>query len=144
MNLRFDATKAVQAAAVIARLEGKRISRLRLLKLLYIADRESLKTRGSPMLGSKSVAMDNGPLHSDVYDMIKGTHAAAPRWSRYFTNTGRDVRITREPDNSALSRFEVELITEVVERHRDIDDFQLSVLTHQFEEWATHQQQGTS
>ena len=109
MRLRFDATKAVQAAAVLARLEGKRVSRLRLLKLLYIADRESLRQRGSPLLGSKAVAMDNGPLHSDVYDVIKGTHSASPKWSRYFTNYGRDAEsqeiLDDIKDDDAFDRF---------------------------------------
>ncbi|MEI8371389.1 MAG: hypothetical protein WCJ35_00990 [Planctomycetota bacterium] len=42
MTLRLDTEKAIQAVGVPLRRDGKRASRLRLLKLLYIADRISL------------------------------------------------------------------------------------------------------
>ncbi len=45
MFCHFDPDKAIQAAAVVMRYHGKRISRLRLLKLLYIADRTALRKR---------------------------------------------------------------------------------------------------
>ena len=104
-HIRFDAEKAVQAAGVLLRNEGKRMSRLRLLKLLIIADRRCLKETGRPILGSKVVAMDNGPLHSDVYDLIKGEHASEPLWSRYIAKAGKqDVVLEDEPPVGRLSR----------------------------------------
>lgn len=145
MHLKFDSTKAIEAAAVIARREGKRIGRLRLLKLLYIADRKAIAERGKPLLGCKAVAMDNGPLHSDVYNMIKGEHAHAPTWSKFFTLSGkRDLQLTEEPENLALSRNDIEILQDVVDRHADIDDWQLSELTHGFEEWKNTYKEGTS
>jgi len=57
MIQKLDIEKAIQATAVLLRQEGKRASRLRLLKLLYIADRNALQKTGSPILGSKIVAM---------------------------------------------------------------------------------------
>ena len=86
MFLKFNTEKAIQVAGVLLREEGKSMTRLRLLKLLLIADRQSLRETGRPILGSRIVAMDNGPLHSDVYDLIKGAHNSAPAWSAYFTN----------------------------------------------------------
>ena len=145
MHLKFDSTKAIEAAAVIARREGKRIGRLRLLKLLYIADRTAITERGRPLLGCKAVAMDNGPLHSDVYDMIKGEDPASPRWSKFFTASGRrDLRLTDEPENLALSRSDIEILQGVVDKYIDIDDWQLSEITHGFEEWRKAYQEGTS
>ena len=145
MHQKFNSEKAIEAAAVIARHEGKRTTRLRLLKLLYIADRTLLKERGRPLLGSRTVAMDNGPLHSDVYDMLKGEHIATPRWSKYFTNEGpRDVLLTQEPDTANLSRNEIETLQRVVDLHSQIDDWQLSELTHGFEEWKAAYEKGTS
>ena len=49
MNLRFQFERALQASAYLLRLDGKRMAYLRLLKLLYIADREWLAaTRATP------------------------------------------------------------------------------------------------
>jgi len=45
MTLRLDSEKAIQAVGVLLRHDGKRASRPRLLKLLYIADRISLDLR---------------------------------------------------------------------------------------------------
>ena len=43
MPYRFNISKAIEAAGVLLREEpSRRMSRIRLLKLLYIADRESL------------------------------------------------------------------------------------------------------
>jgi uncharacterized phage-associated protein len=145
MHLSFDAEKAVQIAAVILRNEGKRISRLRLLKLMLIADRDCLKRTGRPMLGSKIVAMNNGPLHSDVYDLIKGTHKDEAMWSRYIRKSGpRDVVLADEPDVGKLSKHEIELLNEVSDRHMQMDDWELSEATHSFAEFQDHFRKDTS
>jgi len=144
MHHKFDPTKAIEASAVIARREGKRVSRLRMLKLMYIADRESIKKRGRPILGSKFVAMNHGPLHSDVYDMVKGEHPAAPRLSKFFTVERRDLRLTKEPANLALSRADIAILQEVVDKYIDLDDWTLSELTHKFPEWSDVYEADTS
>ncbi len=73
MIFRIDTRKAIEAAATLLRLAPHRImGRKRLLALLYIADRESLKRRGRPIVGGRLCAMDYGPIHSEVYDLIKG------------------------------------------------------------------------
>ena len=76
MYFQFGTRKIVEAAAVLLRSsQHGRMGRLRLLKLLYIADRESLRETGRPIVGTKLVAMDLGPVHSEVYDLIKGARA---------------------------------------------------------------------
>jgi hypothetical protein len=47
---KFDVKKAVQAAAVLLKLQpGLKDDYRRLISLLYMADRESLKETGQPM-----------------------------------------------------------------------------------------------
>jgi uncharacterized phage-associated protein len=84
MFRQFDTHKAIQAAGVLLRFEKNRMSYLRLLKLLYIADREFIRDSGLPLLGSRAVAMEHGPLHSDVYNLVKGIHENTSLWSRFF------------------------------------------------------------
>jgi uncharacterized phage-associated protein len=135
----------VQAAGVILRAEGKRITRLRLLKLLYIAERKCLAETGRQLIGGKMVAMDHGPLHCDILDLIKGRHPNEPLWSRYFSAHGpREVELTDEPDVGALSRYEIDLLNRVCELHAAIDDFDLSMATHGFAEWVETFRAGTS
>ena len=66
MYFRFSIQKTIQAVGVLLRLARGRMGRLRLLKLLYIADRESLREFHRPIIGSRTVAMKNGPLHNEV------------------------------------------------------------------------------
>src|SRR5262245_9212871 len=67
MLRQFDTMKAIQAAAVLLRFDDGAMDYLRLLKLLYIADREALRETGRPISYSRTIAMDNGPLSSEVY-----------------------------------------------------------------------------
>ncbi len=145
MFLHFDSKKATQAAGVVLRHLGKRTTRLRLLKLLYIADRTAIQQRGHPIVGGKVVAMDNGPLHSPVYDLIKGNHIDEPVWSQYITTDGpRDLVLTEEPGVELLSDYEINLLNETADRYNALDDYDLSVATHCFLEWCEHQRPGTS
>lgn len=111
------------------------MSYLRLLKLLYIADRESLKQTFRPIIGTRTVAMKNGPLHSEVLDLVKGQHSDEPLWSNYVRKDGYQVELTIDPGVSELSRFEIDLLVKTYEQFAPIDDWQLVENTHDFPEW---------
>src|SRR5438445_7794460 len=81
----FDVNKATQAIGVLHSTErAADVSYYRLLKLLYIADRESLKETGRPIVGGNSVAMDKGPLNSPVYKLIRCEHPDSSHWQQFF------------------------------------------------------------
>jgi hypothetical protein len=132
---RLNVEKAIQAAGVVLRAEGKRASRLRLLKLLYIADRESIRRTGAPILGSRLVGMQHGPLHSEILDLINGNHIGEPSWSRHFHNVGQLIEMDEEPATGKLSRFDIALLKEVVEGRANLSDYDIAVETHGFQEW---------
>jgi len=115
------------------------------LVLDYIADRRCLKETGRPLLGCKAVAMDHGPLHSDLLDAINGTHPKSREWAKHFQQQSKRDFVLKSPaDNNALSRYEIQLLQDVVAAHEQFDDWHLSELTHDFEEWKKHWQPGTS
>lgn len=69
----FKFDKALQAAAYLLRRETCReMNYMRLLKVLYLADRESIRESGAPITGDKIAAMERGPVLSGVFDLIKG------------------------------------------------------------------------
>jgi uncharacterized phage-associated protein len=142
---RLSIQKAIEAAGVLAGFEStSRISRLRLLKLLYIAERESIAETGRPILGSVVVAMPHGPLHSVVLDLIKGVHIQEPQWSAVFHNDGYHVTRKQDPGRSSLSRYEIEKLTEVSERHADDDDWEVAKITEEFGEYRRNYKDGSS
>src|SRR4029077_8119875 len=70
MKLRFNEAKAAQAAARLLKLRGGRMSFLKLIKLLYVVDREALLGGGRPVTTDQYVSMDKGPVLSKIYDLI--------------------------------------------------------------------------
>ncbi len=145
MFIKFDAEKAVQAAGVLLRAhEGRQMEFLRLLKLLYIADRESLKATGSPIIGNKPVAMDYGPLHSAVYDLIKGMHPDEQIWSAHIQKFGYSIRLLDDPGVLKLSRFEIEILNKIADQYCNDSEWDIVKYTHSFEEWKKNFVEGTS
>lgn len=140
MLIPFDPIKAAQASAVLLKTEpARRMSRLRLLKLLYIADRECLKERKRPITGDRPVAMDHGPVLSHTYDLLKGKDVGSPAWDRYLHTVGRDVELVEDPGVGKLSRYEIERLQEVANRFRDWNDWKVADYTHEFPEYKRNE-----
>ena len=138
MQLRFNFEKSLQAAGVLLRLEEGRMPYLRLLKLLYIADREMLAATASPITGDRAFAMKYGPVLSHIYALIKGSGAKFEDWDKHIRTQGYAVKLAENPGRGKLSRGEIEKLTEVSERYRNKDQWELSDLTHDFPEWRSH------
>src|SRR2546428_6603962 len=127
-KLKFDSKKAIEAAVILARQSPRRIiSRKRLLALLYIANRECLKRSGRPLVGGRLVAMKYGPIHGDVYSLIKEREDAEgiDEWAKFFQTEGYHVVLRTDPGVNALSRFETRLLNEVFEEHKDEADWDI-------------------
>ena len=144
MVFRFGTHKVIQAAAVLLRLERGRMSYLRLLKLLYIADREYLSATGRPIIGTRLVAMKQGPLHSEVYDLVKGGHSDEPLWARFFQKDGYHIELKEDPGVLSLSRKEIDTLTAASEERAMNNEWEIVEETHDFQEWKNSFQQGTS
>jgi uncharacterized phage-associated protein len=133
----FDLEKAIQAVGVVLRHEGLTSDRVRLLKLLYIADRRSLEKFGRPIIGSKMVALPYGPLHSHILDLIHDKHVGTSRWASFFRNHGVRVELVQQPDVGLLSKQEIDLLAEVAIEFAETDDWDLvHKVTHKFVEYG--------
>ncbi len=144
MHFRFDLEKTIQATGLLLELEGSPISRMRLLKLLYIVDRELLTESGRPLTGDVAVAMKYGPVLSHVYDLIKGIAQDSDAWREYFDSAGYKVCLKRKPDRRELTKRETEKLIEATNRYRDVTDEELSEVSHDFPEWLSHFQEAAS
>jgi uncharacterized phage-associated protein len=142
MKLRFDFEKSLQAAGVLLHLEEGRMPYLRLLKLLYIADREMLAESAAPITGDQAIAMKYGPVPSHIYALIRGGAARFGDWDQFIHTQGYAVKLAEDPGRGRLSRGEIEKLTEVSERYRSKDHWELSELSHDFPEWKRHWPEG--
>ncbi len=131
----FNIDKAAQAAAALLRREAASLmTRIRLMKLLYIANRRMLQKHGRPILSDRAVAMKNGPVLSDVYRLLG--EIDDHRWSSFIHNEGpKFVRLVSDPGDSELSQAEVQVLDEITDELAQVDDWEIVRLTHEFEEW---------
>jgi uncharacterized phage-associated protein len=137
-NFPFELAKAVQSFGVLFSSENDpKVAYYRLLKLLYIADREFLKETGRPIVGGTDVAMKRGPLNSQAYDLIKGEHQDSSFFLRYFSRDGKRLLVMlADPGREDLSRREIRKLMEVSQKYRDLDDDEIGDLTHEFPEYT--------
>lgn len=71
MMLEFDYKKATQAINYLTEKEGGQIDKLKLIKLIYLADRYHLRRYGRPMVNDAYFAMPLGPVGSSVKDIAE-------------------------------------------------------------------------
>jgi uncharacterized phage-associated protein len=136
----FNYTKSIQAAAALLRLSpSQEMSQLRLLKLLYIATRESFQEKGYPLVADRYASLDNGPILSRLYNIIKGEDVYSVNWSQHIARDGYMLQLQRDPGNDLLSRYEMRKLQEISTRMRDRDDFDIVNETHTFAEWRDPQ-----
>jgi uncharacterized phage-associated protein len=144
MTFPFNSLKTTQAAAVLLSLDGGSMDRMRLIKLLYIADRELLAESGRTLTGDRAVAMKNGPVLSRTYDLIKGTVNSPEDWDRSLRSMGYKVVLVEDPGRGELTKREVAKLHDVTERYRPVPTPALSAHTHKFPEWRNNHVPGTS
>ena len=138
MRFRFNEAKATEAAACFLRLRGGRMKYLKLIKLLYIADREALARWGRPITTDHYVSMREGPVTSNVYNLIVSEPMPSQQsiWHAHIrTVADWDVELLSDPPNEELSRSEKSIIDYVLEKHGHKNRWDLVHETHKFPEW---------
>ena len=141
---RYNPEKTAQAAAHLIRRAGGRMNYMKLIKLLYLADRGSLERWGEPITGDRFVSMTHGPVLSRVYDQIAtgpDPRGSPEPWFRLIEREGYDVRtLAPNPPADELSRRELALLDSVFEEFREMDQWQMRDYCHaELPEWEDPQ-----
>jgi uncharacterized phage-associated protein len=136
MEFRFDSTRTTQATAILLNLSGGVTSRMRLLKFLYIADRELLAETGRTLTGDRAVAVNFGPVLSQTYNLIKRASHSPEDWDRFIQSHGREVVLKGDPGQGQLTRREVDKLNEIVQRFRTVSTCGISAYTHGLPEYV--------
>src|ERR1022692_1070537 len=138
-NMRFNEAKATQAACLILRLRGGTMHYLKLVKLLYIADRTSLQELGRPITTDHHVSMNKGPVVSRIYNLISEGVPPGEEgdWHKHISNPHDDFQVSclDDPGVDHLSDIEEEMIRKVYEEYGYKNRWALCEETHAFPEW---------
>jgi uncharacterized phage-associated protein len=140
VNFPFDIEKSAQCAHFFAEREGGEIEILKLVKLIYLADRRSLETRKIPISGGHYYSLKHGPVTSEVLDLInEGTPEGNSPWERLISDrANHKVAAVGSPGSySALAPSEIEILNEVWDRFGTMSKWAVVEWTHRHcEEWA--------
>jgi len=128
----FDEKKAVAAAGVLLVHSGGRMNYLRLIKLLYIADRRSLANRGRPIVGGRYVSMPLGPVLSEVLNLVK---EGGLIWSQVIEKSRYDAVLKGRVDTGRLSGDEVKILLKAASDYKDDDRWTIVRKMHKLPEW---------
>lgn len=137
-----------QLAALIKNGTNNRETRLKLTKLMWGADRFSLRRRGRSVSQSSYSAMEYGPVSSRILDVIKPgngllTEADISYVSNIFALSGNSneyVNLISDPGEDYLSDSDREFIGQAESTFRGYDRFYLAkTISHQYPEWKRHE-----
>lgn len=134
--LRFDERKATQAAALFLALRGGRMHYLKLIKLLYLADRAALLQWGVPITTDRYVSMDHGPVVSMIYNLITD-EKPKPAWAEFISPPlgEYEVELLKPAPVDCLSRAEERLIGQVFGEFGHLSRWDVVNFVHTLPEW---------
>lgn len=132
--------KAAQVVAyLVSKDPTKTLDVLKLIKLVYLSDRESISLFGAPILMEQRKSLDNGPVNSDTYDLIKGDGRHSAEWRNLLYTVGRYeakypyvelVRPINVDDLEELSEADIEAMDAVWDAHGGVSAKELANWTH--------------
>ena len=129
----FDREKAIQTVLWFSR--HRKIDKLKLLKILFFADREHLIQYGRPIVGGKYCAMALGPVHSEVFDLIK---EAEKKKVKEFSVTDNNIQAKGNAvyDEQHFSESDLDILEKIEQKYGKKDQFALIPITHRLKAWA--------
>ncbi len=141
IRFKFNEKKTTQAASLFLKKNGGEMSYMKLIKLLYLADREALMLWERPLTGDTYFSMKRGPVLSNVLDIISngGDPENSSYWYKYISqpkNYNVELKEKELPETDTLSQREMDLIDELSEKFKDFDRWDMVKFCHDFlPEW---------
>ena len=137
MRFVFDDRKAAEAAVYLLAQNKGRMKSVKLLKLLYLADRQAFIESGYPITGAKMVSVDTGPALSEVYTQLAWGDVAETPWSQLIAAEAEFQVSLRQADGELvhLSDYDEAVLGQVFEKFGRWDPWALVRFTQTLPEW---------
>lgn len=135
----FDERKTAQAAAFLLHRAGGALELLKLIKLMYLAERTSLARFGEPITGDALYAMPHGPVLSSTLDLANGFEKSSKDgWDLWMADRAgrlislRDPSMLKNPEHDLLqlSSSDVDVLAEIWAEFGHLTAWQLRQYTH--------------
>lgn len=136
--------QAAQLAAAFILKAGRPVGAVRLMKLMYLAERESMRRTGLPIVFDEIYAMREGMMLSRTFDLMTARQRNPKgEWARYIaplSHAGLGVcQGVGESSLDRLSRDDLEVVDLVWARHGQSNrDKLVHEVHHRLDEWLAH------
>ena len=131
----YNDKRATQAILWLLNKHGGEIDKLKLVKLLYYADKEHLLRYGRPIVGGQYYAMPHGPVSSPLLDDI---NSSVQEGLRPFVLKDKTVISQAGVDIDELSESDIEALSIVDRKYGHLSPLAIRNITHCLWEYVSY------
>jgi uncharacterized phage-associated protein len=141
----YNDRKAAQIGAFFLSQAHGVLPHMKLMKLMYLADREQLRKYAQSISGDNLSSMDYGPILSQTLNLINGTESSKDGWRHWISDkANHKVKLIRHVSNrrqlDELSDAEIGTLEAIWGEFGKLDQFELSKYCHDHcDEWKDPQ-----
>lgn len=134
LKQRFDLPKAIEVLVYITQEINNTYNAL---KVLYFADKDHLSRYGRLISGDKYIAMDHGPVPSNIYDIVKEARGDSlfefdteENLRKLFKTRRYMIKPNREPNCEYLSESDIECLNRAIKKYGGLKFDELKDKSH--------------
>jgi hypothetical protein len=135
----FNEKKATQLAGLLLKMRGQGyMSYMKLIKLMYLIDRQSLLRWGWSMTGDTYNSLKNGQILSTTYDLVRDRiWGKGNYWKQFISgpDSEKDVRLIASTETDELSLADIRLAEEIFAEFGKLGRFEIADYTHALPEY---------
>ena len=134
---------AEMAGYFLLKTDGGMMHHLKLMKLLYLSDRECFRQHGFSMSEDKMVSMKHGPFLFETLNFVCGSRQSEPGGWDSLISDKADHQVSIKPEANVddfleLSRADMETMDSVWDEFGNMDQWEISNYTcENCPEWET-------
>ena len=116
----YDEVKATQVGTLLLSLNNNEMDYLKLIKLLYNIERESINRWTRPLIFDDLYSMPHGQVVSKTLDRAKPENQGVETfWRRHIVNSNNNMQLIESAGTDKLSRAEISLTKEMLQKYKD-------------------------
>jgi uncharacterized phage-associated protein len=115
IKFEYNFTKSIELMAFFAqKIPG--VQKAKMMKLVYLADKEHFLRHGYPITGDRQYAMKLGPVPSQCLDVLDGDINPEETFKFLHINNNR-ILLLEYPNSSSLTESELAVAGEILEKY---------------------------
>lgn len=136
-NIKFNPEKTVHSVLyIVGKLDRKDFHKI--FKILYFADRDLFADYGRTITGDHYIAMEAGPVPSNLYDIFKSVRGDGffkdnGAFSQYFKVVDKNlISPQQQPNLNILSKKDIQYLDTCILKYSGMSYSQLKEVSHDY------------